>query len=148
MRGRGDSEDNIKIRAERFAMEMQASKDCDYMVSNDVIRDTTDEVNCLLQNEELLGGLYRPSKIAGIPEEKKIVSEMHLLEQGTVPDAVELGFNGRELLIVDGTARYAAARRLNIFIQKKIKTLTNPTLNSAEISLQDWEKRISLAAGR
>ena len=142
MRARGDEEDNIKIRAERFAMEMAASADCDYMVSNDVIRDTTDEVNCLLQNEEHLGGLYRPGLEAGIPTEAEILSEMRLIEKGDMPSAVELGFNGGELLITNGAAGYAAARRMGAFVQKKIRTLTNPALQSADISLSDWEKQL------
>ncbi len=138
MRARGDREEDIKIRAERFSMEMEASRDCDYMVSNDVIRDTTDEVNCLLQNEEQLGGLYLPGREEGIPSEKMIAAETEMIASGCQIEAVELGFNGEELVIIEGAARYAAARRTKTFIQKKIKTLTDPSLKSADIGLTEW----------
>ena len=142
MRGRGDSEENIKIRAERFAMEMQASKDCDYMVSNDVIKDTTDEVDCLLRNEETLGGLYRPSAEEGIPGEAAIQEALNAIAAGQTLKAVELGFNGQELLIIDGADRYAAAKRAGAFIQKKIRTLTNPSLKPTDIALNAWQEKL------
>lgn len=138
MRGRGDTEENIRIRAERFSMEMQASKDCDYMVSNDVIKDTTDEVDCLLRNEEELGGVYRPAAKEGIPSEEAIARAMNSFSTGEAPHAVELGFNGKELLIIDGADRYVAAKRNGAFIQKKIRSLTDASLAAADMDLTSW----------
>ncbi len=144
MRSRGDSEENIRIRAGRFEMEMAASIDCDYMVSNDVIRDTTDEVHCILSNEESLNGLYRPALAAGLPGEDEVAAAEKALDRGERLQSVELGFNGSELLIIEGAARYAAAGRRGAFIQKKIRTLTNPALEPTDMSLAQWEKFVSL----
>ena len=142
MRGRGDSEESIKIRAERFPMEMALSVDCDYMVSNDVVADTTAQVNCLLMNEETLGGLYRPVSGTFLPSEEGIRAEIDLFEHNGRFEPVELVFNGEELLLKDGVARYIAARRTNQFIQKKIRTLTDETLKPCFIGLEAWEQMI------
>ena len=146
MRLRGDNEENIQLRASRFPMEMETSNESDYMVSNDIIKDTTDEVNCLLMNENTYGGLYRPLDAAGIPSEAEIAIELQKLENGIAPSPVELVFNGSELLLKDGAAAYAAAKRKNAFIQKKIRTLTDTSLVSADITLADWARLMQIDA--
>ena len=131
MRGRGDKEESIRQRAERFPLEMKLSSDSEYMVSNESVTDTADAVNCLLINEETLGGIYRPSLAEGMPSEDAICAVTSL-------EPVELVFNGIELLIVEGAARYVRAMREGKFIQKKIKRLTDTSLLPHEIPLDAW----------
>ena len=128
MRGRGDSEENIQIRAQRFPMEMASSVDCDYMVSNERVQDTADAVDCLLRNEELFGGVYRPCTELGLPEEEAVDALRERIRAGERLEPVELRFNGSELLITEGADRYLAAKLENAFIQKKIRYLTDETL--------------------
>ncbi len=135
MRARGDSEENIQKRAERFPLEMDLSSDSEYMVNNDRLEDTTAAVNCLLENEVRLGGVYRPCKDCRVPSEAEISASAG--NEGKA-EAVELVFNGRELLIADGAARYVSAMRSGAFIQKKIKRLTDTSLKPAHISLERW----------
>ena len=136
MRGRGDSEDDIKKRAERFPMEMAESVDCDYLVNNEDVGDTADAVDCLLRNEESLGGLYRPAQGA-LPGEEEINAAARALREGAKLSA-ELVFNGRELLITSGAAAYAAALREKRFVQKKIRCRTDRSLEPCELSLEAW----------
>ena len=140
MRTRGDTEENIQIRARRFPMEMASSVDCDYMVSNEQIADTTDAVNCLLHNENALGGIYRPSEKAGIPDERTISAQQEKIRKGDRLPPVELRFNGSELLIVDGADRYLAALREKAFVQKKIRQLTDETLRPIRMDSKDFIK--------
>ena len=142
MRSRGDDEENIKVRAGRFQMEMESSVNSDYMVSNDVIRDTADEIHCLLTNENEKGGLYRPVQGAHVPTKDEIAFEEELLLNGKAPAPVELVFNGSELMIKSSAARYAAAKRRGAFIQKVVRTLTDASLKPADISLEGWEEKI------
>ncbi len=141
MRGRGDSEADIKKRAERFPMEMAESVDCDYLVNNEDVGDTTDAVNCLLRNEETLNGLYRPC--AGqLPSLQDIEDAAKRLELGNA-QPVELCFNGSELLITRGASDYIAARRKKAFVQKKIRCRTDRSLKPCEIDLQKWEELLA-----
>ena len=137
MRTRGDSEEEIAKRALRFPMEMAESVNCDYLVNNERIADTTDAVNALLRSEETGIGLYRPA--AGCTaNECDIASRCDEMNAAEALESVQLAFNGQELLITEGADRYAAALRKGRFIQKQIKGLTDCSLQPAAVSLKEW----------
>ena len=45
---------------------------------------------------------------------------------------VEMGFNGKELLILDGADRYIAAKKAGAFIQKHVLNALDETLEASE----------------
>ena len=122
MRGRGDEPDDIEARAGRFHMEMAQSVDCDYMVNNIDVAASAAATECLLRCEAEGEPHYR---CAGGCEadEDEIADQIARIKVGERLEGIQLTYNGSELLITEGAARYEAAKRENAFIQKIIATL-------------------------
>lgn len=132
MRRRGDKEEDIAQRRLRFPMEMASSGDSEYMVNNIVIKDTAEAVNCLLMTEVDRSGIYRISSKCAVPTEEEVMSSQD--------EAAELVYNGKELLIVKGAAAYVRSMREGTFLQKKIRSTTDETLQPADIGFDDWKE--------
>lgn len=132
MRGRGDKEEDIEKRCKRFKMEMKMSRNCDYMVSNEVLDDAVEAVNAILRNEEQNAKPFRPAAKIKKIDPAKVAEYEEKLKQGKRIAPVELVYNGQELLVYNGAERYAAALHTGCFVQKKIKHAANPSLKAAE----------------
>ena len=130
MRGRGDEPDDIEARAGRFKMEMAESVDCDYMVNNIDVAASAAATECLLRAEAQGEPHYRCA--AGCTaDEDEIAEQIARIRNGERLEGVFLTYNGKELLITEGAARYEAAKRENAFIQKIIGTLPDYNLENA-----------------
>lgn len=130
MRGRGDEPDDIEARAGRFHMEMAESVDCDYMVNNIEVAASAAATECLLRCEEA-GETHYHCAAGCTADEEEIADQIERIKNGERLEGVILTYNGTELLITEGAARYEAAKRENAFIQKIIATLPDYDLKRA-----------------
>ncbi len=112
LRARGDAEEDIAKRRKRFAMENELSCESDYMVNN-IDLDTTAAIVKTITDTENGMGLYLPKVL---PSEAEIAAA----NGDTAP--VLLCYNGTELIITEGAARYISALRNGTFIQKKVES--------------------------
>ena len=130
LRGRGDAETDIQLRAKRFEMEMELSKTSDYMVNNLDREATGRSIDALIRAERAGEGFARAASCAE-PTEEAVNQAAARIRAGETLEPVLLTFNGTELLITDGAERYLAAEREGAFVQKKITGLPDETLTRA-----------------
>ncbi|MBQ3080076.1 MAG: guanylate kinase [Clostridia bacterium] len=132
LRGRGESEEEIEKRRKRFEMEMSLSATGDYMINNIDRFDTGRIIDAIIEAEKE-GKVLKPSQDCEYPQEEEIALLTNEAKKGASLARVEVAYNGRELLIVEGMQRYIAAMRAGTFIQKWIRKGTDESLKSMDI---------------
>lgn len=119
LRNRGEAEERIAVRRKRFDMEMSLSNTGDYLINNIVREDTAALVDEIIRCEtEKIP--YRLSKSVDSVDDELVEMLTKEAAAGASLARVELGFNGKEILILDGAERYIAAKRTGAFVQKHI----------------------------
>ena len=131
LRKRGEAEDRIAVRRSRFAMEMSLSGTGDYLINNIVREDTARLVDEIIACETGKK-TYRLSENCEKPDPEMIEKLTKEAEAGAAIARVEMGFNGKEILILEGADRYFAAKRAGTFIQKHFLCALDETLRANE----------------
>ena len=127
LRERGDKSEDIEMRAKRFEMEIGLSGTSDYLVHN-ISREATGQMIDRLILAELNHEEYAPAAGCARPTEEDIILAAQKIRAGEAPKPVRLGFNGKDIFILEGADRYEAARRENAFVQKVFDSLPDETL--------------------
>lgn len=129
LRKRGEAEDRIAVRRQRFAMEMSLSGTGDYLINNLSREDTGLLVDEIIRCET--GKIpYRMALGCEAPDPQKIKQFTLEAKAGASMARVEMGFNGKEILILDGADRYIAAVRAGAFIQKHFLNALDASLSA------------------
>ena len=127
LRERGDKPEDIEVRSKRFDMEIGLSGTSDYMVHN-ISREATGQMIHRLILAELQNEAYVPAARCARPTEDEIARAAERIRLGEAPKPVRLGFNGKDIFILEGADRYEAARREGAFIQKVFDSLPDETI--------------------
>lgn len=131
LRKRGEAEDRIAVRRSRFAMEMSLSETGDYLINNIVREDTAKLVDEIIISETAKK-TYRLAEGCEAPDPEMIEKLTKEAAAGATMARVEMGFNGKEILILDGADRYFAAKKAGAFIQKHFLNALDETLKANE----------------
>ncbi len=138
LRKRGEKEDRIAVRRSRFAMEMSLSGTGDYLINN-LDREETGKLTDEIIRCETQKIAYRLSENCEVPTAESIEKLTKEAEAGAIMARVEMGFNGKEILILDGADRYFAAMRAGAFIQKHfLKTLDESVKANENVDVQTY----------
>ncbi len=140
LRGRGESEEEIEKRRRRFQLEMSLSTTADYMINN-VSREEAGRVINEIIRLEREEGYIKPSADCELPDIGEVQRLCEEAKLGASLACVEIGFNGREMLITDGADRYAAAKKSGTFVQKRIRKLYDESLMPAAYD-KEWKNLI------
>lgn len=135
LRGRGDTEESIAKRRQRFAMEDSLSCESDYMINN-IHKFLTAEIARRVVYGEKHQEIWLPAKM---PTEQEIAAEC--ARETLAP--VTLGYNGSTFIITEGAAAYAAALRTGRFVQKKISENEINELLIPCCTAQEWQAVIN-----
>lgn len=140
LRRRGESEERIAVRRQRFAMEMSLSGTGDYLINNIVREDTGRLVDEIIACETQKIP-YRMAESCQVPSAEMVDQLTGEAEAGASMARVEMGFNGKEILILDGADRYIAAMRTGAFIQKHfLKALDESLCANERIDIKAYLK--------
>ncbi|MBR3928592.1 MAG: hypothetical protein IKJ65_06265 [Clostridia bacterium] len=131
LRKRGEKEDRIAVRRSRFAMEMSLSGTGDYLINNIVREDTGRLVDEIISCETGKKA-YRLADTCEAPDMEMVEKLTREAAQGAAMARVEMGFNGKEILILSGADRYYAALRAGAFIQKHFLNALDETIKANE----------------
>ena len=138
LRKRGEAEDRIAVRRSRFAMEMSLSGTGDYLINN-LDREETGRLTDEIIAAETKGAAYRMEMTCEVPSKEKIDQLTMEAKAGATMARVEMGFNGKEILILDGADRYIAALRAGAFIQKHfLKTLDESLTANESVDMKAY----------
>lgn len=131
LRNRGEAEDRIAVRRKRFDMEMSLSGTGDYLINN-INRENTARLIDEIISSETNKTYCRIAAGCEKPDPKKIDRLTKEAQAGATMARVEMGFNGKELLILDGADRYIAAKKAGAFIQKHFLNALEETIEASE----------------
>ena len=131
LRKRGEQEDRIAVRRKRFDMEMSLSNTGDYLINNIVREDTAKLIDEIIR-AETNRVIYKTAKSADPIDESLVEMLTREAAAGANLARVEMGFNGKEILILDGAERYIAAKRCGAFIQKHFLHAYDDSLEANE----------------
>lgn len=130
LRERGDREEDIEMRSRRFDMEIGLSENMDYMINNISREDTANIIRAMIEAEKT-GTRYAAATVCAPADEEAIARAEARIQSGEKPAPVQMGFNGTEILIIEGADRYEAALRTHTFIQKKFVSVADTSLKRA-----------------
>ena len=131
LRKRGEDENEILKRKKRFDMEMSLSNSGDYLINNIVREDTGLLIDAIIK-AEASKKVYGLAEGCELPDEEKVRAFTEEARKGASLAAVEMAFNGEEILILDGAERYAASVRAGTFIQKHFVNALDGNIKSAD----------------
>lgn len=133
LRIRGEKEDRIAVRRKRFDMEMSLSNTGDYLINNIVREDTAALVDEIIRAESAKIP-YRMADTCDEPDQELIELLTREAAAGASLARVEMGYNGKEILILEGAERYIAAMRTGAFVQKHFLHALTPSIKAGASS--------------
>lgn len=141
LHARGDKEESIQARVSRFPLEISLSGTSDYMVNN-LSREATGAIARALLTAEKKEIRYTLAADCPLPTAQEVEKAMAQARSETGLAPVEMGFNGRQILIVEGAERYAAALKSGAFVQKKFSSLPDEGLKANQAAQAAWMEMI------